>query len=250
MAACSRPEEIGDQPNQPSSFVFPKKKFGDKHPVYRSFQSSWFKKWPWIHYDQTSDKAFCFVCAKASKVGNFKVCASKGEDAFVTRGYTNWKDASGNKRGGFMTHERSQFHKYCVELTMKTHEKDVGELLSSQHEKEKETNRAYPCKVLENIIFLARQGLPMRGNWESPDDSNSGGCEQHSNFHQLLLLRAKDSPVVLDIMQRKTRKYTDHHIQNELLRILALSHLRKIASRVHESGYFSLEADEVTDIYL
>ena len=156
---------------------FPKK-FGDKHPMYYSFQSSWFKKWPWIHYDQTSEKRFV-SCVQRPKVGNFRVCASKGEDAFVTRGYTNWKDVSGNKREGFMTHEHSQFHKYCVDLTMKTHEKDVGELLSSQHEKEKETNRAYLCKVLENIIFLARQQLPIRGNWESPDDSKDGGCEQH-----------------------------------------------------------------------
>ena len=78
-----------------------------------------------------------------------------GEDAFVIRGYTNWKDASGDKRGAFVKHERSQFHKYCVDLTMKNH-KDVGESLSSQHEKEKEINRAYLHKVL-NITFLARR---------------------------------------------------------------------------------------------
>ena len=59
------------------------------------FQSSWFNNWPWIHYDQANDKAFGFVYIKVSKVGNFKVCASKGEDMFVTRGYTNWKDARG-----------------------------------------------------------------------------------------------------------------------------------------------------------
>ena len=33
---------------------------------------------------------------------------TKAEDAFVTRGYTNWKDASGEKQGGFPIHERSQ----------------------------------------------------------------------------------------------------------------------------------------------
>ena len=119
-------------------------------------------------------------------MGNFKACASKGEDAFVTCGYTSWKDASRDKQGGFVNHEHSQFHKYCVDLTMKTH-KDVGELISSEHEKHKETNRAYLHKVLENIIFLARQGLPMRGNWVFPDNSEGGGLEQNSNFHQLLL---------------------------------------------------------------
>jgi len=50
---------IGDKASQPSSFSFPKRKFGEKNPVYRSFQSSWFKKWPWLHYDQANDKAFC-----------------------------------------------------------------------------------------------------------------------------------------------------------------------------------------------
>ena len=42
------------------------------------------------------------------------------------------------------------------------------------------------------------------------EDSEGGGSEQHSNFHQLLLLRAS----IIDMMQRRTRKYTDHHIQN------------------------------------
>ena len=129
---------------------------------------------------------------------------------------------------------------------MKTH-KDIGELLSNQHEKEKEVNRAYLRKVLENIILLARQGLPMRGNWVPTEDSEGGGSEQHSNFHQLLLLRAKNDLSIMHIMHCRTRRYTDHHIQNELLQILALYHLRRIARNIRESGYFSLEVDEVTD---
>ena len=68
-----------------------------------------------------------------------------------------------------------------------------------------------------------------------------------SNFHQLLLLRGKDDPNIIDIMQRKTRKYTDHQIQNEFLQIMALSHLCKIAAIINEAGYFCLESDEVTD---
>lgn len=48
-------------------------------------------------------------------------------------------------------------------------------------------------------------------------------------------------------MQHKTRKYTGHHIQNELLKILALGHLSDIASSITGSGYFTLECGEVTD---
>lgn len=57
----------------------------------------------------------------------------------------------------------------------------------------------------------------------------------------------RSDPSILEFIQRKTRKYTDHHIQNELLKILALGHLRSIAANINKSGYFTLESDEVTD---
>ena len=81
---------------------------------------------------------------KASKLGVLKVCTSKGDDAFLTSGYTNWKDACGDKTGGFPRHERSQVHKYCVDVKTMT-QKDVGKL-SSQLEKQK-----------ASIMFLTSQ---------------------------------------------------------------------------------------------
>ena len=68
-----------DLSNQPVDFSFQQRKFGEVHP----FHATWFKKWPWIHYDQVHDTASWFVCVKASKLANLKVCASKGGDAFL-----------------------------------------------------------------------------------------------------------------------------------------------------------------------
>ena len=45
-----------------------------------------------------------------------------------------------------------------------------------------------------------------------------------------MLLRANDNRGMLDMMRRKTNKYTDHHIQDELIKLLAHSHLRRIAA--------------------
>ena len=56
---------LGETPNQPRLFKFPQREFGRKAPVKRSFQSQWFDRWPWIHYDEGSDAAFCFLCVKA-----------------------------------------------------------------------------------------------------------------------------------------------------------------------------------------
>ena len=89
--------------------------------------------------------------------------------------------------------------------------KDIGDLLSTELVKQKAANRIYLSKILQNLIYLARQGLPMRGNWVSIDGGS--GCEEDSNFHQLMLLRAHDDESILSIMKQKTRKYTDHHIQ-------------------------------------
>ena len=98
--------------------------------MYRSFQAAWFKKWPWIHYDQVNDRAFCFTCRRASRLANFKVCASKGDDAFLTRGYYNWKGACGENCGRFVSHEYSNIHKYCIKLLEKP-PKNVAERLLS-----------------------------------------------------------------------------------------------------------------------
>ena len=246
--ASSIVPSLGNKPNQPTSFSFPKRSFGKKDPVFRSFQSSWFKKWPWLHYDQAKDLAFCFTCIKASKLGNQRVCASRGEETFVSHGFSNWKDACGEKSGGFIVHERSHYHKYSVELLKKGDKRpDITEMLSSSLEKERRERRAYLRKVLQNIIFLGRQGLAMRGAWVCDDNEEGTGSEFNSNFHQLMLLRGNDDPKLLELMQQKKHKYTDHHIQNEFLKFVALDHLRKIASNIQQLGYYTLQADEVTD---
>ena len=58
-------------------------------------------------------------------------------------------------------------------------------MLSSEHAQQKAVNRSYLLKVLQNVVYPARQGLPMRGNWVS--EEGGGGCERDSNFHQLML---------------------------------------------------------------
>ena len=84
--------ELGDKLNHLKTFTFPKQKFGDKKPTYQSFQSLWFKKWPWITYNETEDKAFSFVYIKAVQQERVRNCmlTSKASDAFLTQGFTNY----------------------------------------------------------------------------------------------------------------------------------------------------------------
>ena len=99
---------------------------------------------------------------------------------------------------------------------------DVGELLSEKHAKEKAINRKILLTILSNVRFLARQALPLRGNWDT--DSAS---EINSNFYQLLKLRSEENPEISEWLSRRTEKYTSPMIQNEMLEVLALRVLRK-----------------------
>ena len=80
--------DVGETPNQPKDFKFPKRAFGVSKPVFRSFQPSWFTKWDWLHYDESKDVAYCFTCVCALKTGKLKTTAGNVKDlAFAVSGF-------------------------------------------------------------------------------------------------------------------------------------------------------------------
>ena len=227
--------EIPEKPHQPLTLCFPKREFGKKQVVKRSFQSSWFKQYRWIHYDEEQDLVFCHTCVKAYK--EKKLTSSSNLDpCFISRGFYNWKDASVKLKA----HELSKCHQESVLkiFTLPSTTKDIGEALSQQHEQGKLENRHCFLKVLSNIRFLACQGLPLRGD----------GNEAESNFLQLFRLRGEDDPKVLDWLKKKTNKYTSPEIQNEILKLMALQVLREVAANLHSTTFYTIMVDETTDV--
>ena len=43
-------ESISEEPHQPKAINFPKRSFGKKNPVIRSFQQEWFTKFPFLQF--------------------------------------------------------------------------------------------------------------------------------------------------------------------------------------------------------
>ena len=84
--------------------------------------------------------------------------------------------------------------------------------------------------------FLARQGLAFRGDSEEKD----------SNFMQLLKLQSLDDPV-FEAWLSKKKKYTSNNTQNEVLKVMAMNTLRKIAAELTKSQFFCIMSDECTD---
>ena len=81
--------------------------------------------------------------------------------------------------------------------------------------------------LLSNVRYLARQSLPLRGNWDE-----SSKAEENSNFHQLIKLRSQQDPEILEWLQRKSNKYTSTEIQNEMLEAMASGLLREISANI------------------
>ncbi|XP_078371338.1 zinc finger MYM-type protein 1-like [Oculina patagonica] len=231
---------LGDRPNQPRNVSFPSKPYGNRN---RSFQSGWFDRHPWLHYVESIDAVFCHTCIKA--VTNNLISSGNADYVFTRYGYKNWKSAT-EKNKGFRKHETSASHKEAVARYISTPAEvigDVGEMLCSQHAEEKMKSRKVLLAILGNIRYLARQALPLRGNWNLET-----GSEENSNFYQLLKLRAEENSEILDWLRRKDDKYTSPVIQNEILEAIALCMLREISENIQNATFFTIMADETADI--
>ena len=235
MAECSSGGSlsVGDSPHQPRKFLFPKREFGVKSIVRRSFQASWFDTWKWLHYDEESDTAFCHTCIKAFK--EKKLFSNSCDPSFIRKGFHNWKDATLK----FRAHESSNTHKEAIlkVVTLPKTTRNVGEALSSSLRHEKLERRKVLLKILSNIRFLGRQGLAFRGD----------GDESDSNFMQLFHLRSEDNPSLLGWLEKRTDKYTSPEIQNSIIKVMGLQVLREIASELHSMPFYSVMMDETTD---
>ena len=122
--------------------------------------------------------------------------STKRDPAFITTCYMYWKEAL----TAFKRHVKSPCHWEAIEAveTLPAQVQDIGELLDASIQSEKALNRLMFKKILQNLCYLARQGLALRGH----------GSGENSNFTHLLQLRAHDCPEILTRMAIKTNEYT------------------------------------------
>ena len=101
--------------------------------------------------------------------------STRRDPSFITKGFVFWKEATSS----FTKHAASACHREAVASIEKFPIQFgvVGELLNSRLQKEKSLNRDM-LRIVQNLRFLARQGLALRGNGSGLD----------SNFSQLMLV--------------------------------------------------------------
>ena len=86
------------------------------------------------------------------------------------------------KGKGLQKHESSECRKGVVSRWREipsTVKGDIGEMISAQHALENYNSRRNLIKILGNVRYLARQALPLRGDWRTTEKS-----VVDSNFYQ------------------------------------------------------------------
>ena len=163
------------------------------------------------------------------------MASTKQDPAFISGGYTNWKDAT----TAFNSHLASRCHKEAVEADkLPGQTGNVGERLVTEHEQQKAESRTMFRRILQTLHFLAREGLALRGH----------GNRNDSNFTQLLHCYEHSTHPAYSHGWKKRNKYTSSDIQNECLQIMALSILRQVSASIIKNGFFSIMADEGMDV--
>ncbi len=217
------------KPNHPDPKFIIKQTLSDRT---LSFQTQWYSKFKWLHFDPNVDGVLCFYCSKAFKT-QVSSLAKNTEPAFVSTGFKNWKKALER----FSSHEKSDCHKTAV-TTCVYEDRSVKAQLYSVQASQQEEARANLLKIIGAVQLLARQGLALRGH----DDSEG-------NLHQVLKYKAEE-----DLCLRKwlsgRKDYTSAQIQNELLSLLSSSIIRDIAdiTRSLPQLQFSVMMDGTQDV--
>lgn len=175
----------------------------------------------------------CFYCHTQEKLGNIDDQGNK-EKAYISKGFSYWKNATES----FRAHQKSACHIAASAYHVVTPKcADVGELLDNQLNDKRKIERKYLLDVIRCLRYLGRQGIALQGH------------NGNDNFTQLLLLfGSKDNNITDHINGKIGHKYNHHDVQNELLNLMGSEVLRKRLDVVRDRRFFSMIADEGTDV--
>ncbi|KAM6172710.1 zinc finger MYM-type protein 1 isoform 5-T5 [Erethizon dorsatum] len=179
------------------------------------------------------DVTFCYSCQLFCQKS-----FSYGGESFATQGTSNWKKVLEK----FRKHEKSEMHLKSLQFWRKYQfcNEAVSDNLSN-HPKQIEEQKKYLKLIVENILFLGKQCLPLRGNDHSISSVNRG------NFLELLEIRSKDKgEEIFRLMNSQVDFYNSTQIQADIFEIIKMEMLQDIVNEINVSSAFSIICDEIT----
>ena len=187
---------------------------------------------------------FCFPCRF------FGIAAT--EDSLMRIGFRDWKHARG--KSGTLTFHHSICTKHHEAMlswnaykSTIANNSSVAVCIERGRLKTVEDNRVYVKAIVESILYLCQQGLPLRGHRESLDENDTVNI---GNFRALMVLLSRNNETVKNRLTSgpKNASWLGHDIQNSIISLLADSVKAMIMNEVHSAQYYTLIADETKDV--
>lgn len=201
----------------------------------RSFQPKWLKEFCWLEYSLLANAAFCYPCRQ------FGLSAKTHELSYTENGFTNWHNALKS----FRQHEVTSIHinaaaKWTESERRQNKKAEVSSLLSSDVLSQR---RYYMMAIVDAIIFLARNEIAFRGDWNTSDNKEGGifnsAFELLNSRDQRLIEATKYLPPNVN--------YTSNTIQNEMIASVASCLRQCVVEKINKSVYFSIISDGFRD---
>ena len=217
---------------------------------FRRFKPSWLLEHPWLQYSWKCDGVFCKSCCL---FGPKDVSYNK-LGVFVTKPFAKWT----KKSEAFKNHATVQYHldsiaKMNAFKTMSLNPaKAIDKRLDQERAELTARNRSMLVSLFRVVLLCGRQGLALCGHRDDSVQwqSNAEDTGNLGNFIELVKFRAETDTVLADHLAfaPDNAKYTSKTIQNELTDVIADEIRQQLLKDIREATYYSVMADEVTDV--
>ena len=212
------------------------------HGCNRKFSTRWLQKYSWLRYSPNLDAVFCSPCAIL--VGN----ESRQEKGWlVNRPFSNWVKLSDvlNSHSKLLYHREALQDAEVLKATIENPLSRIDVMSNSALQSRMTENAHILRQIVRTILFLSKQGLALRGDFEDVHSSRNPG-----NFLAMLKMLAENDSTLhahLHEPRAKNATYISPSIQNEIINVIGYDVIRaNIIAEVKRATYFSVLADEVS----
>lgn len=234
---------------------------------YMKRESQHNREWLAVSKVETVAGGWCVFCTMfkthdygGGKGAEFGGGGGQKMGALVSTPLVNFKKLTG-KDGVLDLHEKNSFHKRCelrvAEFQVRasgtgTHLTAIDNIVDKHRQTEILQNRSVIGALIDTLLTLARQDIPLRGHRDDGRIAWTGEepPENDGNWRSIIRLSIRQGNQTLAEhlkMSKGNAMYCSKTIQNELLGTASTLIKEKVCSKVEQSRFMAVLADETQD---
>ena len=205
--------------------------------LHKTFQASWYDKFPWLTVSREKRTFFCFSC----------MLFSNEKSVWTKDGYRGIKKLYDHAT----KHGKTRKHRECsLDLKVFQRSKPITALLDQQkaeelsrHNKQVSANREFLKRLIDIVTFLGTHEISFRGHDEKVSSDYRG------NYIDFIYFTASiDARMKMFLDHNNIFKGTSATIQNDIIKSVSSVIQERIRNEIQNSDFVSIQVDETSDL--